>query len=170
MDKLRREQIRGYPDLWMQSGGEDKIVAELSAFGNLKKKCLGTAPCGKNWQEKFLMTKLLKKKKWLYTVWHSDRKFIRTRALLRQKKINLFAFRNYENENNDAKTESDWEVIKESDTEEKALEEMPPKNEDVKNRDTISEIKETHEEMGQDETEIFQKETTVDPNTAEKSA
>lgn len=114
--------------------------------------------------------KAVKKKKWLYTVWHSDSKFTRTRALLRQMKINLFAFRNYENEKNYAQTESDWGVIRESDTEEKALEEMPPKNEDVKNRDTISEIKETHQEKGQDETEIFQKETTVDPSTAEKSA
>lgn len=44
MDKLRRGQRRGYPDLWMQSGGEDKIVAELSAFGNLKKKSVLEQP------------------------------------------------------------------------------------------------------------------------------
>lgn len=38
MDKLRKGQRHGFPDLWMPPGEEDKIVA---AFGNLK-KFLGT--------------------------------------------------------------------------------------------------------------------------------
>lgn len=32
MEKLKRGLRRGCPDLWTESGGEDRIVGEMSAF------------------------------------------------------------------------------------------------------------------------------------------
>ena len=107
MDKLRRGQRHGCPDLWTQSGGEDKIVAELAAFVHLKKKIPWNSPMWETLAGKIFDDKAVNKKKWLYTVWNCDRKCIRTRALLRQKK------------NNGNKRDSDCGVRVESDTLEK---------------------------------------------------
>lgn len=90
MEKLKRGQKRGCPDLWTQSGGEDRRVRELSAFEHLNRKISWNSPMWKTLAAKIFKEKNVNKKKRLYTVWHSDRKLIRTRVLLRQKKIENF--------------------------------------------------------------------------------
>ena len=85
MAKLRRGQRHGCPYLWTLSGGEDKIVEELSAFGHLKKKINWNSPIWEDLAGKLFDDKSVKKKKWLYTVWNCDRNSVRTRVLLKQR-------------------------------------------------------------------------------------
>ncbi len=103
MEKLKRGQRRGCPDVWTESGGEDRIVRELSAFGNLNRKICWNNPMWEMLAAKIFKEKNVKKKKWLYTVWHSDRKLIRTRVLLRQKKKIECTSQNFEKNEDEEK-------------------------------------------------------------------
>lgn len=89
---LKIGQKHGCPDLWKESGGEDKLVEEFSAFENLPKKICQSDPMWEGLANVIFNDKTVQKKKWLYTVWHSDRKFVRTRAMLRKsgKKLSKF--------------------------------------------------------------------------------
>ncbi len=62
MEKLKRGQRRGCPDVWTESGGEDIIVRELSAFGNLNRKICWNNPMWEMLAAKIFKEKNLKKR------------------------------------------------------------------------------------------------------------
>ena len=63
MEKLRRGQRRGYPDLWTESGGDNRIVRELSTFEHLNRKISWNSPKRETLAAKIFKEKNVKKKK-----------------------------------------------------------------------------------------------------------
>jgi len=65
-------------NLWIRAGGKDNIVSTLSDFDILKKETCWTS---ETWQELsviFFGINQDRYKKWLYTIWHQNRRGVRT--------------------------------------------------------------------------------------------
>lgn len=69
MEKLRREQKHGCPDLWTELRGEERLVADVSAFEHLKRKICWPNPLWENLASLIFNDRSVKKTKWLYTAW-----------------------------------------------------------------------------------------------------
>lgn len=151
MAKLKRGQRRGYPGLWSESGGEDKLVAGFTVFANLKKRISWNSPMWGDVAGMIFNDKSVKKKKWLYTIWHKDRKSVRTRTLLREKTKNVSSFQRHENINESDRREKNTEKI--------AFQENISMTKS--DRDTVEKKMQTFKEK--EGTNVVPEETTAEP-------
>lgn len=69
MEKLKRGLRRGCPDLWTESGGEDRIVGEMSAFEQLTRKMSWKSPMWETLAAIILTLANVKKKKNGFTLY-----------------------------------------------------------------------------------------------------